>query len=199
MIVPQAEIEFVTKGRCRRLLLPMLHGDDGELLLCSLDEGECFSLQPRPFRKGVKVTVSKDPDTSLASAITGARITAGRAFGLTERVWVVEFVLGDLSDWFEANRERYLKAKGVGLTTNPAKGVRGEGAVIEPAIQAAFTENGYRNTVLRQEAEAAEAQGLTLHQRVARLEALASSKRVDVSSEIRAIKQRIARAERRAS
>ena len=148
MIVPQSEIAMVKHGQPKRrqMWLPMDRGEHGERLPCPLELHKAASLQPRLFVKGVQFTPTEIYLTNLGNMteaharqqgwrfIQQALDAFGRQHGDTspERlVWVVSFSLGDWAPVFRKHAERYLKAKGQGLTYDPEKGVRGEAAVTE--------------------------------------------------------------------
>jgi hypothetical protein len=151
VIVSQAEINIVTRGRCRRLLLPVERGELGELLSCPLEEGRCFSLQPAAFVKGTRVTCTS-VEVSTSGHVEGALIGPAHSGPTDRAVWVITFVLGDRSAFYSRHRERYLKAKGVGLTDDPNKAVRGEPAVTEEEqLAIAAAASARREAAVREE------------------------------------------------
>jgi hypothetical protein len=109
VIATQAEIDLVKNGALAQLRLPFERGQVNELLPCPVEEGQLVRLQPRPGAKAVPITVTRAEWT-----VDG---------------WLVRFVLGNRTAFFAKHRERYLKRKGVGITTDPKLAVKGEPAV----------------------------------------------------------------------
>lgn len=140
MIVPQAEINRVQRGLRRQMMLPMERGAMSELLPCPVELGACVRLQSRPFEKSTRITVIEIAvgtvaDLSDAQAQRQGYASVQRAHDAwrqrhsIEDVWILSFARGDHSAFFHDHAEQYLKAKGVGLTRDPNKGVRTEPAV----------------------------------------------------------------------
>lgn len=111
---------------------------------CTLEVGACIILY-KPFVKGVLITITETPCLVTAGNMTRgqakqqgykyvqhALAALSAAHGpVTDdsEFWAIRFDIGDSSDLWDKHAERYLKAKGVGITLNPDKGVFGEGAV----------------------------------------------------------------------
>jgi len=143
MIVPEHEIELVNDGKRTLMLLPVGRGNGGEKLPCPIRAKACISLQPRPFVKGTKITVTtvEEWHSGDLTDTDGRRLgypdlpRALAAFqhqhGIQENVWRVMFVLGDRTNFYFRHSERYLKRKGTGLTYDPDLAVHGEPAVTE--------------------------------------------------------------------
>jgi hypothetical protein len=190
VILSSAQLDFVVRAKCRRLLVPLERGDLGEMLAAPVEVGQVVSLQPRPFVKGVRTTVvgmalvdpSTVPQPRVAVAPCG------------ERAWLMEFVFGDHAEFFAKHREQYLKAKGVGLTDNPARGARGEPAVTTDE-QLAFARQA------REKRRLEEQQRRGMHRRAIQT-ALDAMRREGVDREregdIRFIERRLAKMDRRA-
>lgn len=145
MILPEAEINFVIGARCRLLALPVQRGEKGEVLPCTLEQGRPFSLQTRHGVKGVKATVTKviafNPGEPHPPFICPDRT---RLHGAA-KAWLVTFELGNHTGFFSKHQERYMKAKGVGLTTDPRRGAFGEPAVVPDEVQQQYAEDGWAN------------------------------------------------------
>jgi hypothetical protein len=119
----------------------------GQRRACPVEEHACVSLQPAAFKKGVRVTITSvvlrafEPlsDTDVRNlghfSQEGARAAWRRSYGPVTpetTVWAVSFALGDRTAFYGQHAERYMKAKmggGRSITTDPARAVRGEGAV----------------------------------------------------------------------
>jgi hypothetical protein len=149
VIVSQFTLDRVKRGVQRKVWLPVEHGMSGEILPCSLEQDEQYSLQPAAFTDGIWVTVDRverrrfDSLTAADARGIGLRLDAVLAAWRHEHgdttpdleVDVVAFTLGAQAAQRREMSERYLNAKLGGArdyTTDPAKAVRGEGAVLEP-------------------------------------------------------------------
>jgi hypothetical protein len=144
MIAPQAEIDLVNGKKRDLMLLPVEYGPGGERRPCPIEQHALVSLQPALFVKGTKITITKIERREIDELTdTDARHLGfpdiQRALEVFRRqydacgkeVWAAAFVLGNRTAFIRMHRERYLKAKGAGLTFDPHQGVRGEPAVTE--------------------------------------------------------------------
>jgi hypothetical protein len=167
VIATQAEIDLVKTGGRQQMWLPTERGASNELLPCPVEVGQLVRLQPRPFAKAVPITVVRVDFSTLGvmtdaqarqqghAGLQAAREAWDRANGLgwdSTRAWVVRFALGNHVAFFAKHRERYLKRKGVGITTDPRFAVRGEPAVTtEEEMQLARAARARRELEDRQE------------------------------------------------
>ena len=149
------EIDLITGKRKRRQMwLPVTRGSQGERQPCPFEVGQCVPLQPKPGVKGTKITVTGFILTSLGmmtdadatqqgyvGGLRGARTAWEAAYGawsLYREVWAISFNLGDHSQFYRDHAERFLNAKlgaARDYTYDPAKAIRGEGAVPSADLQ----------------------------------------------------------------
>jgi hypothetical protein len=157
VIVPQEELDLVTGKRERRAWwLPVTRGPSGERQGCPFERGQCVPLQARPGVKGERITIIDVKLTTLGlmtdadatqqgylGGLRGARAAWEAAYGtwsVDRECWALRFARGDHSAFYASHSEKYLRAKmggGRSYTTDPARGVRGEGAVPAADLEAA--------------------------------------------------------------
>ncbi|MGH2878935.1 MAG: hypothetical protein ACRDK4_04920 [Solirubrobacteraceae bacterium] len=200
MIVSQAEIDLVRRGKRFQMMLPMERGGAGELLPCPVEEGQCVSLQPRQFARGLQVTIIKieastlDKLTDQHAKRQGYASLADQraAWNGTEQVWLAHFARGDHSAFYRQHRERYLKAKGVGLTDDPKRAVKSEPAVTE----AEQLEIARKARSIRVEEERAKIKNVRLGLKVLLADLRSLEPSEDTRAEIRRTETRIGKLEK---
>jgi hypothetical protein len=149
VIVPEGELELIVGKRKRRAMWrPVTRGSQGERQPCPFEVGQCVPLQPKPGVRGTKITVTSFSLTTLGmmtdsdatqqgylGGIRGARAAWEAVYGSwrdDREAWAILFNLGDHSAFYRDHAERFLNRKlgaARDYTYDPAKAVRGEGAV----------------------------------------------------------------------
>lgn len=208
MIVSKAELELVNRGKRKQMWLPTLRGDKGQLLPCPVEPEQAISLQPSHGVKGTRVTVltvtpgrlsgMTDADVRQLGVYGGVKAAIAafaRQHGLVAaeaEVWIVQFALGDLTAFFSRHRERYLRAKGVGTTTDPKLAARGEPAVTtEEELQLARKARDRRRL---EEHQALRREKRVIEEAIRRLREQGFSKAIE--GELRLAERRVEKAER---
>lgn len=211
MIVSHPTVARVTSGRQRQLWLPVERGAHGELLPCPLEADSEASLQPAPFVGGEPITV----DDVTRRALSSMTETDARKLGMTlqlalaewerdhgvnqdQEVWVISFTRGHHAEKRAEVGARFLNrslAGGHDYTYDPDKALPGAGEALTAGELKLLDAASKRRQALHDAEDQARVERLPLERRIARVEQVARARGVDLSSEIRLIRQRVNQAE----
>lgn len=214
MIVSQSTIARVTSGRQRKLWLPVERGAHGELLPCPLQPNSEASLQPAPFVTGEPITADDVTRRALSSMVEPDARKLGMTLHLAltewerehginpaQEVWEISFTMGHHAAKRAEVGSRFLNrslAGGHDYTADPDKALPGAGEALTAGELKLLGAASERRQALRDAEDQARVERLPLDRRIARVEQVARERGLDLSSEIRLIRQRVITAEQAA-